>query len=349
MNSKYKFNLDPQTQCLSDEDTKKYFSRLGLAVFTMCIGFSAVSGLLVALVKYIVDGYFPELMNSSVFIGLFNQLSSMIPLYCVALPIFILMTKPLPKVVPSKGKMGALKWLGGLCIAELAMMTGSYISNMLLVIIETAANTTTKNPVAEVTAQSNVWITIIFMCILTPLLEELFFRKIVCDRLLVLGEGYAVFVSSALFGLIHRNFYQFAYAFLVGLIFSFIYVKTGKIRYSAIYHMILNFFGAVVAPYLIEQIQIERLINMLETGVFDYDLRLLIFMGLTLAYEGIMMVAGIVGLVLLIKAKHDGNLKLDTGILPPPKKHRVANIFCTVGVAAAITYFTVFFVLSLLM
>ena len=315
----------------------------------MFVGFSLVCELLVILTQYIVGSYFPELLTSPVFSGLFIYLSSLIPLYCVALPIFIFMTKPLPKVVPHKEKMGFLGWLGGLCIAELAMMTGNYISNILLVIIESALNTTTQNPVAEATEQSNVWITIIFMCIIAPLLEELFFRKIVCDRLLVLGEGYAVFVSSVLFGLIHRNFYQFAYAFFLGLLFSFIYVKTGKIRYSAIYHMILNFFGGVVTPYLVEQLQIERLINMLETGVFDYDLRLLIFMGITLAYEGIMMIAGIVGIVLLIKAKHDKSLRLDSGILPPPKKHRVANIFCTVGVAAAITYFTVFFVLSLSM
>ena len=329
MNSKPRFFPDPETGCLSDESTKKYFSLFGLSVFVMC----AASFLVSFVASYALNTFLPHLLESKDIYAFINIALSIFTLYGVAMPIFLLMTRSLPKIKPTKEKMGFLKWLGGFCIAFLAMMTGNYISNMLIIMIETLSGTTTVNPVESAIEQGII--PIIYMCVIAPILEELFFRKIVCDRLLPLGEGYAVFVSAVLFGLIHQNFYQFAYAFFVGLIFAFIYVKTGKLIYSTLYHVIINFLGSVVAPFIIKQVDLDRLVNMLETGVFDYDLKMIIFMLILLAYEGVMMIVGIIGIVLLIKAKYDKKLKLEAGIIPPPKKHRIANIFCTVGIVLA--------------
>lgn len=342
MNSKPRFLPDPETGCLSDESTKKYFSRFGLSVFVMC----TASFLVPIVVGYLLNTFAPQLFESKELLVITNTALSILTLYGVALPIFLLMTKSLPKIKPTKEKMGFLKWLGGFCIAFLAMMTGNYISNMLIIAIESLSGTTLVNPIESAIEQGIV--PIIYICLIAPVLEEIFFRKIVCDRLLPLGEGYAVFVSAVLFGLIHQNFYQFAYAFFVGLIFAFIYVKTGKLIYSMLYHVIINILGSVVAPFIIKQVDIDRLLTMLETGVFDYDLKMIIFMLILLAYEGVMMIVGIIGIVLLIKAKYDKKLKLEAGIIPPPKKHRIANIFCTAGVAAAVAYFAFAFVLSII-
>ena len=60
-----------------------------------------------------------------------------------------------------------------------------------------------------------------------------------------------------------------------------------------------------------------------------------------------MLAAAVAGLVLLFKAKKKRSITLEKGILPPPAKGRVANLFCNAGVALAITCFTVLIVLSL--
>ena len=347
MNSNYKFYPNPATGHLTEEDTKKYFSILGFAVFAMGVAVTIMANALALVFSYITEQYAPELLQSDVFVGVSNSLVSMIPIYCIGLPIFLTLTKTLPKISPLKQKMSVGKWFGGLCIASLAMMIGNYISNCVLIFIETLGNITTKNPVAEATSASNVWVTIALTVIVTPILEELVFRKLVCDRLLPLGEGYAVFVSAAIFGLMHQNFYQFGYAFVVGALFAFIYVKTGKLSYSILYHMIINFFGGVIAPWIIELIDIDKLMELLESANFSIDEEMMLSLLLLAAYEAIMMISGIIGLVLFLRAKKNRELTLDSGILPPPKEHRIANIFCTVGVAAAVTYFVIVFVLSL--
>ena len=204
-----------------------------------------------------------------------------------------------------------------------------------------------------------VLITAVFVGVILPIFEEILFRKILCNKLLALGEAYAIIVSATIFGLIHGNFYQFAYAFLLGALFALIYVKTGKIIYSTIYHIAINLLGAVVTPWLIAQIDmegfsanLEKLFGLLESGsteaYMNLYLSMLPQMFLLTLYEALSLVPAIFGIVLLSKALRNKTIKLDGGILTPSKKNALANIFCTVGVAAAITYFTFTFLLSII-
>ena len=43
------------------------------------------------------------------------------------------------------------------------------------------------------------------------------------------------------------NLFQFFYAFLLGLMFGYVYTRTSKLRYSTAMHMIINFNGGVLA------------------------------------------------------------------------------------------------------
>ena len=73
-----------------------------------------------------------------------------------------------------------------------------------------------------------------------PILEELAFRKLLLDRLNPYGEVPAAFLSALLFGLFHGNSTQFILAFMVGLAFATVYLKTGNVWYSISFHMIIN-------------------------------------------------------------------------------------------------------------
>ena len=229
MNSKYKFLPSPATGMLTEEDTKRYFSRLGFAVF----GFSVLTELSIYLLQYLYlflrTSVSPDFFNNELVISISGMLISIICIYGIGLPAFLLIARALPKANPLKSKMSVKHFLSCICITMLLTTIGSYISEIILAVFDVFLGTVPSNPVESISSETNVWVLLIFGVIIIPILEELFFRKIVCSKLLPLGEGYAIFVSAGIFSLIHGNFYQFAYAFLLGAFFSFIYVKTGKI------------------------------------------------------------------------------------------------------------------------
>ena len=88
--------------------------------------------------------------------------------------------------------------------------------------------------------------------IVAPILEELFYRRFICDRLAKYGEWPAVLFSGLTFSLFHMNFEQLFYAFALGCIFAAVYIKTGKLRYTVIMHFIVNLVGTVPGLALIK-------------------------------------------------------------------------------------------------
>ena len=113
------------------------------------------------------------------------------------------------------------------------------------------------NQVEEMIMDMSLWAVIVSAVILAPIMEELIFRKLVLDRLAGYGPAVAMVVSALVFGLAHGNFYQFFYAFLLGLIFAYIYLRTGKVRYSMMLHMMVNFCGSVI-PILLLRVADEN-------------------------------------------------------------------------------------------
>ncbi|MBQ8203922.1 MAG: CPBP family intramembrane metalloprotease [Clostridia bacterium] len=60
------------------------------------------------------------------------------------------------------------------------------------------------------------------------------------------GTTFALIVSSALFGLIHGNFVQIPFAFLVGLVLGVIRIKTGSLWVCILIHGVNNFVSIVM-------------------------------------------------------------------------------------------------------
>lgn len=85
--------------------------------------------------------------------------------------------------------------------------------------------------------------------VVPALVEEFACRGVVLGALKKYGEGFAILVSSILFGLIHGNFQQIPFAFLVGLILGFITVKCGSIWPAVLIHFYNN-FSSVVFDYI---------------------------------------------------------------------------------------------------
>lgn len=72
------------------------------------------------------------------------------------------------------------------------------------------------------------------------LVEEYAFRGLILGSLKRYGEGFAVIASALLFGLMHGNFEQLPFAFLVGLALGFITVKTESLLTAIAVHATNN-------------------------------------------------------------------------------------------------------------
>jgi membrane protease YdiL (CAAX protease family) len=221
------------------------------------------------------------------------------------------------------------------------MSVGNSISQVFLNFFYTNSGIVTENPVAVAIDSTPWWLNLITTVILAPILEEILFRKVVCDRLAAIGEGFAVILSAAFFGLFHGNFYQLFYSFLIGAFLAFIYIKTGDIRYTIAYHIGINFFSGFVAPMIVDAIDFQALLELGTQAIVNDPLPYIAL----LIYETLTLVASVFGMVILIKKFRE--FKCHAGILQPPEKW-AGPMFLNMGMAAAIAVFAFSLLSSLL-
>ena len=83
---------------------------------------------------------------------------------------------------------------------------------------------------------------IISITIMAPLVEELLFRGAIQGHMLRKGMKplNAILIASAIFGIVHMNPIQIPFAFAIGLIFGWLYYRTGSVVPGIIGHFINN-------------------------------------------------------------------------------------------------------------
>ena len=87
---------------------------------------------------------------------------------------------------------------------------------------------------------------LLFSSVVAPVFEEYIYRHLLLRPLKIIGDTPAIILSALIFGLVHGNFDQFAYAFLSGIILGLIAVRYDSIIPSIILHLINNFFVSIV-------------------------------------------------------------------------------------------------------
>ena len=85
------------------------------------------------------------------------------------------------------------------------------------------------------------------MTVMAALVEELLFRGAIQGHLLRKGMKplHAILISSAIFGAIHMNPIQVAFAFAIGLIFGWLYYRTGSLVPGIIGHFLNNSIACI--------------------------------------------------------------------------------------------------------
>jgi membrane protease YdiL (CAAX protease family) len=202
--------------------------------------------------------------------GWFSWAASLIPMYAVAMPLSLLLFRAVSGQAPQKGALTAKGFLGATCLCFALVFAGNWIGSLVNFVIGALRGEPPVNQNAAMALESPLWANLLFGGILAPVMEEVFYRKAVLDRLRVYGDLPALLISSLVFGLIHGNFYQFFYAALSGFVLGYLYLRTGKLRYSIGVHMAVNLVGSVYTAEMLKRIDPNVALSDL-AGAFSAD------------------------------------------------------------------------------
>lgn len=224
------------------------FSKIGFALFIM----SVVTILTQAILISILEIFKAQGIITSSWV---LWLGSFLPLYLIGVPVGLFLLRQLPARPVSHDRLGIGKVLLLLLFCFPAMYLGNFIGVWLSQLLSSGQAT---NSLDTFVYDSNP-IRIVVLVILAPIIEEYVFRKILLDRIVPYGEKTAIVFSGIVFSLFHMNLFQVPYTFLLGAIFAYLYLRTGRLFYPIVFHVIINFLGSVVAPFLVSVVDMELL------------------------------------------------------------------------------------------
>ncbi len=129
-----------------------------------------------------------------------------------------------------------------LCVSALFVLAATYVLNVLIEQVG-VPNTMEETFIA----MSNNPFGFLTIALLAPVLEELLFRGAIEGRLLQrwTNPWAGIMVSSLIFGVIHMNPAQIPFAFLMGLVFGWLYYRTGSLLPGIVGHVLNNSIAAV--------------------------------------------------------------------------------------------------------
>lgn len=311
----------PET-VLSPEEIKKAgktFGSLGFGAFVILL----LTTVLQLFLAGYAGKYLPELMEKEWAMWLLT----FAPQYLVGVPAGLWLMKRVPAAVGEKKDPTFGQGVITVFISLFFLYGGNLVGTLINALMSFLPNVNTVNPVETFAMGTGLLPRILFMVVLAPLLEELIFRKTLIDRMRPYGERLAVVTSAAMFGLFHGNFSQMFYAFGLGLVFGYTYLRTGKLRYSVALHMFINFCGGVLAPMLLSYLDLTALSSenpeammaaVLNPWVIGY-----------FAYVVVLIVGALVGLVLL--CIYGKRLNFRGASMELPKGKRFSTVWCNWG------------------
>ena len=226
---------------VSIQEAKSCFRTLSLALLAMTLC-PIVIQLLIGIVASALYVLGLDLLSNPWFLWA----ASSLPLYVVGVPIFLLLIRSVPTHAQPRSQLPASRLL----VLLLICFPVTYLGNVIGSLLSAALSGGTAQNGIETYITDGGFLALFTTIIVAPVVEEFVFRKQLLDRCGRYGEKTAMVFSALTFGLFHMNFYQFFYAFGVGLILAYVYLRTRSLRYPVLIHMIINFLGSAVPLFM---------------------------------------------------------------------------------------------------
>ena len=306
----------PEKPFIGDlKEAKKNFSKLGVGTFAI-LGIGTAAQLLLI---HVVNSVWPQVMEHSW--GMW--LLTFAPIYLIAVPIGLLLLRKVPAKPLEKHDLKPSRYMVTAIICIFMMYAGNILGTIITALLQLLPGVSAGNPILNYATDNALLPKVLFMVILAPVIEEYIFRKQLIDRMHIYGEKLAVITSALMFGLFHGNLSQFFYAFALGLVFGYVYLKTGKLRYSIGLHMLINLIGSVIGPFFLEKIAVVDTMETLDFAALEPVMPWLIAFG---AYVLVLIGLAITGLVLLCINKRRVSFTLAEMELPKGSRFKTAYV-----------------------
>ena len=263
-----------------------------------------------------------------------------VPQYAIALPLSMLLICRAPRFPIEKQSLRASVLVKAFCISVFLLLAGSLLGQFVTGAINDLFGKAPVDPLNVLISSDSAFLRILFAVLIGPIAEEFIFRRQILGRMRAYGEKLAILSSAALFALFHGNLSQAFYAFLLGLVFGYVYLRSGKLWYSCALHMLINFFGSVVSPWVLEKAADVAELSIDLNALDPSALAELLTPGFAvlIVYELALFALAVVGLVLL--CANARRLRLEPAALELPKGKRFRTAWLNLGMI-------LFFVISL--
>ena len=121
---------------------------------------------------------------------------------------------------------------------------------------------------------NSIPVQLVILGILTPILEEILFRGIIFKRLKTYYEvTIAAYMAAIIFGIAHFNLIQGLYAFVLGIVLTYIYEKSGNIVTIIFMHSAANITAIImsinpISKFIDNHIFIRIAVSVVMIGAF---------------------------------------------------------------------------------
>ncbi len=281
--------------------SRRFF--LGLVFYTLS------SAVFLFLAGFLLAKFSPELYITFYQSELLTLILNSASMYIVGTSVLYLCIRKTPiKVRKEKTKIPIEDIIILFFIGQFLTICGNLIGQAVTFIISALTGSDNTANVTDVFTNMPLWFIFALVVVIGPIFEELVFRKLMIDRLGVYGDRLAIIISAISFGLFHGNFTQFFYTAAVGLIWGYVYAKSGRMRYSVIMHMLMNFIGGFLPIYILSGSNLFAALGGLGLVIIQYG----------------SAIAGLVFFIISIVKKWF-RLKTEPQIYIP--KHKVLGVF----------------------
>ncbi len=229
----------------------KYYRRtmsfVGISYFLLMLFYFGAT-ILITIVASIID---PALAQTQMLAMIVNAIS----LYAIATPLFLLiLNRLIPFKIAPPQKLGfSAKQI---FVFIIFMLGVAYSFNMITFFVQSMLTSLTgieaQNIMEDMFEGDNLIWLFINACIVAPIGEEILFRKVLHQKIGHLGDVCYIVTSGVIFGLFHGNLSQLLYATALGMIFAYVYLRSGEIIIPICLHFIMNVFGSFFFPIFAE-------------------------------------------------------------------------------------------------
>lgn len=144
----------------------------------------------------------------------------------------------------------------------LLILVAGVVNSIVLALVKMAGLEFAPRTVDIPDGTAAVILYFIYVCVLPPILEEIFARGYILNALKPLGTTFAVVVSSVCFSLMHSSLENFLLYFICGVILARVYLTFDSIFASMLVHFINNTISFFVM-YFQQQVNAVSALSMI--------------------------------------------------------------------------------------